>query len=98
MLWEEPVEGFLPHVTLASPYAAETLVVIDHAPTHDGASDVLINLGAEPPSFFARFERMFEIVGQDEEIASAGRERWKFYKARGYEIRPHNLSARDSGN
>ena len=84
MLWEQPAEGFLPHVTLSSPHAAATPVIIDHSITHEGSIDVLINLCAEPPAFFSRFERMFEIVGQDEVLANAGRERWKFYKARGY--------------
>jgi len=89
LLWELQPESFLPHVTLASPHAAATPIIVDHAASHDGAADVLINLshaGAEPPGYFARFERLFEIVGQEEAVATAGRERWKFYKARGYPL------------
>ncbi|MBL8310473.1 MAG: DNA polymerase III subunit chi [Burkholderiales bacterium] len=86
LLWESPAEGFIPHVTLASPHVAHTPVVIDHAATHEGTADVLINLGLTPPPFFARFERLFEIIGQDEGLANAGRERWKFYKERGYAL------------
>lgn len=84
LLWEQPVDSFVPHVTLTSPNAAETPVIIDHSMLHEGSADVLINLSAEPPAFFARFERLFEIVGQDAALATAGRERWAFYKARGY--------------
>ncbi len=86
MLWELPPESFVPHVMLESAHAGVTPIIVDHAPTHDGVADVLINLSAEPPSFFARFERVFEIVGQDDVISEAGRERWKFYKARGYQM------------
>ena len=86
LLWEQPVEGFVPHVTMTSPHVAVTPVIVDHSLTHEGAADVLINLAAEPPAFFARFERLFEIVGQDEALAAAGRERWTFYKARGYPL------------
>ena len=86
LLWEQPVEGFVPHVTMTSPHVAVTPVIVDHSLTHEGAADVLINLAAEPPAFFARFERLFEIVGQDEALAAAGRERWTFYKARGYPV------------
>lgn len=93
MLWELPPEGFVPHVMLSSPHAGVTPIIVDHATTHDGVADVLINLGAEPPSFFARFERLFEIVGQDDVMADAGRERWKFYKARGYNM-THTVMAR----
>lgn len=86
LLWEQPVEGFVPHVTMTSPQAALTPVIVDHSLLHEGAADVLINLSAEPPAFFSRFERMFEIVGSDLTLAAAGRERWAFYKARGYPL------------
>ena len=56
---------------------------------------MLVNLHPAPPPFFSRFERLAEIVGTDEADAAAGRERWKFYKERGYELRPHNLSAKE---
>ena len=55
---------------------------------------MLVNLHPAPPPFFSRFERLAEIVGTDADDAAAGRERWKFYKERGYELRPHNLSQR----
>jgi DNA polymerase III subunit chi len=93
-LWLWPATGFLPHCRLASPLAAETPIVVDHALEHAGPASVLINLHAAPPPFFSRFERLAEIVGTDEADAAAGRERWKFYKARGYEVRSHNLAAR----
>ncbi|TAG03156.1 MAG: DNA polymerase III subunit chi [Betaproteobacteria bacterium] len=84
MLWEQPTDDFLPHVALDSEHAALTPIIVDHAPTHDGGADVLINLAMDSPPFFARFERVFEIVGRDDAVAKAGRERWTFYKARGY--------------
>jgi DNA polymerase III subunit chi len=84
LLWESPEDSFVPHVTFASKHAAVTPIIVDHVATHEGAADVLINLSSQPPTFFARFERVFEIVGQDDALATAGRERWAFYKARGY--------------
>jgi DNA polymerase III subunit chi len=74
--------------------AAETPVLVDHALTHEGPAAVLVNLHPSPPPFFSRFERLVEIIGIDENEAAAGRERWKFYKARGYEVRSHNLAER----
>jgi DNA polymerase-3 subunit chi len=94
LLWCSPATGFLPHCQLASPLAAETPIVVDHAIDHDGPAAVLINLHPQPPPFFSRFERLAEIVSRDEADLAAGRERWKFYKARGYEIRSFDLSAR----
>jgi len=93
-LWLWPATGFLPHCRLASPLAAETPILVDHGLQHDGPAAVLINLHPAPPPFFSRFARLAEIVGADDGEAAAGRERWKFYKARGYEVRAHNLSGR----
>jgi DNA polymerase-3 subunit chi len=93
-LWTRPPTGFLPHCRLASPLAAETPILVDHVLEHEGPAAVLVNLQAAPPPFFSRFERLAEIVGDDEAAVAAGRERWKFYKARGYEIRAHSLAER----
>ena len=69
--------------------------VIDPANAIDGPADVLINLASTPPSFFARFERLAEIVAADEAQVQAGRERWRYYRERGYELRVHDLSERN---
>lgn len=95
LLWQEPQVGFIPHCRLGSPTAAETPVLIDESLEHAGPAAVLINLCAEPPPFFSRFERLVEIVGEDEEQVIAGRARFRFYRERGYELRTHKLSNRD---
>jgi DNA polymerase-3 subunit chi len=93
-LWVDPPTGFLPHCRLASPHAAETPIVVDHALEHSGPAAVLVNLTDAPPPFFSRFERLAEVVGGDEASLARGRERYRFYRERGYELRSHNLSDR----
>lgn len=93
-LWVSPAVGFLPHCRLSGALAAETPIVVDHVLDHQGAAEVLINLQASPPPFFARFARLVEIVGVDEAEVAAGRERWRFYKSRGYEMHQHSLAAK----
>ena len=56
--------------------------------------DVLVNLTLTPPPFFSRFQRLAEIVPADDTPAQAGRERYRFYRERGYELRAHNLAER----
>jgi len=90
LLWVQPATGFLPHCRVSSPLASQTPVWIDHAMEHQGPALVLINLHELPPPFFARFERLAEIVSVDG--AAAARERFRFYRERGYELRTHNLS------
>ena len=94
-LWRLPPTGFLPHCRLASAVAAETPIVVDHALVHEGPAAVLINLHRSPPPFFSRFERLVEIIGAGDDEIAAGRERWRFYKERGYALRSHNLAQRE---
>jgi DNA polymerase-3 subunit chi len=94
LLWVQPALSFLPHCRIDSAIAAETPIWIDERPTHDGIAAVLVNLQADPPPFFSRFERLAEIVGLDDGDTTAGRARFKFYRERGYELRTHNLSER----
>jgi DNA polymerase-3 subunit chi len=94
LLWLVPAIGFLPHCRLASPLAAETPIVVDHVLEHQGPAAVLINLHPSPPPFFSRFERLAEIVSREDGDAAAGRERFRFYRERGYELRTHDLAER----
>lgn len=92
MLWSIPATGFLPHCRARDPLADVTPVIVDHDPgelTHD---QVLLNLGSERPVFFSRFQRLIEIVTADEADRLAARERFRFYRDRGYEIRSHDMS------
>jgi DNA polymerase-3 subunit chi len=93
-LWKSPPTGFLPHCRLASPLAQNTPILVDHTLQHEGPAAVLINLHPSPPPFFSRFERLVEIVGVDDADAASGRERWRYYKERGYALRSHSLAAR----
>jgi len=91
LLWTTPPTGFVPHCSASSTLAASTPVIIDHhgqEPVHD---QLLLNLRNEWPPFFARFERLIEIVTLEEEDKQLARERYKFYRDRGYGIRTHDL-------
>ena len=80
-LWLQPPTSFVPHCKMDSAVAADTPIWIGHSLEHVGPAAVLVNLHPAPPPFFSRFERLAE--------------RWKFYKERGYELRPHNLSGKE---
>jgi DNA polymerase III subunit chi len=91
-LWLRPPIAFLPHCRVASALAGQTPIWVDHVDDHPGPASVLINLQANPPSFFSRFERLAEIVGIEDADAAAGRERYRYYRERGYELRTHSLA------
>ena len=96
-LWMHPPGGFIPHVRSDSPLAAETPVLIADTLDADDLqsfshNERLFNLSAEIPPGFARFTSVIEVVGQQDAERLAARERVKFYKDRGYEIKYFDLS------
>ncbi len=93
LLWTSPAIGFLPHALAGTPIAAETPIIIDHLADNLAHDDLLVNLRNEWPPFFSRFQRLIEIVSLDETDRLAARERYGFYRDRGYPIKSHNLGS-----
>jgi DNA polymerase-3 subunit chi len=91
MLWTSPPTGFIPHCAASDPLAKETPIIVDYLGAEPLCDQVLLNLRPEWPPFFGRFERLVEIVSVDDEDKQQARERFKFYRDRGYEIRAHDL-------
>ena len=86
-LWSNPAIGFLPHCRPQHRLADVTPIILDHEGERLVHDDVLINMRDRYPPFFSRFRRLIEIVGLDEVDRSAARERYRFYRDRGYEIK-----------
>jgi DNA polymerase-3 subunit chi len=95
MLWSTPAIGFIPHCRPDNRLAAVTPVIVDHEGAHLLHDQVLLNLRHHWPPFFSRFQRLIEIVGLDEEDRRLARERYKFYRDRGYEIQNHDMSKKE---
>ena len=94
-LWTFDPLSFVPHVLATDPLADQTAVLLTADASADGAGlpashhEVLVNLDAQWPKFFSRFDYLMEIVGEDDAERSAGRARWKFYAERGYKLEHH---------
>ena len=95
MLWQYPAAAFIPHCLSNDEHAADIPVIIGHLPEPFPHSEVLISLHNICLPFFSRFERVIEIVGKDTEDARLGRERYGFYRERGYEMRHFDLSKKN---
>jgi DNA polymerase-3 subunit chi len=92
LLWSQPATGFVPHCAGDSPLAGETPIVIAADPERAGRFDCLLNLGNEVPPAFSRFEELVEIVSVEEEVRLPARERFKFYRQRGYALDNQDIS------
>jgi DNA polymerase-3 subunit chi len=95
LLWTWPATGFVPHCSLHDPLAPDTPVLIAADAEAPARCELLLNLAASCPPHFERFERLLEVVGADEGERAAGRERYRYYRSRGYAIANHDLAQRD---
>ncbi|SNS98280.1 DNA polymerase III, chi subunit [Noviherbaspirillum humi] len=87
LLWTFSDLDFLPHAQSHEPHAAMTPIIL----TADDEAElphrqILVNLSDRTPAAFASFERMFEIVSSEENDRALGRERYRYYKDRGYPL------------
>ena len=92
LLWTWPATSFVPHCAVHDALAAHTPVLIAGAPESLAAGEVVRNHDAATPPAFERFERLLEIVALEDEDRRAARERYRFYRERGYRIADHDLA------
>ncbi len=95
-LWTFSALDFLPHVTLPSPRAAQTPIWISGEPPQE-PRDLLLLLDDDPaPDFthwFARFDRIIDVVSAAEEDRARGRSRFKAYRNAGLFPVAHEVGA-----
>jgi len=93
-LWTFSPLDFIPHCKIESELSAHTPVVLaehlDEVPHHG----ILLNLGMSVPEHFARFERLLEVVGDMPDDLNAGRDRYRFYRDRGYPMNTYKPTQR----
>ena len=92
LLWHYPATSFIPHCRSDAGEAEHMPVILNLSGDRFPHHDLLISLHNECVPFFSRFERVIEIIGNDTEDSRMGRERFKYYRDRGYELRHFDLS------
>ena len=97
LLWTFSEGSFVPHAVDSDGLDAElgraTPVRIGAGSEPRFEAELLVNLDHAVPLFFSRFERVAEIVGAGPEEKAAARERFRFYRDRGYALETHAIGA-----
>ncbi len=93
LLWTFRAGSFVPHALDGDEAADEAPIHIGHGDEPRHHDQVLINLAPEVPLFFSRFERVADLVDQDDETRKQGRERFRFYRDRGYPLENHTINS-----
>jgi len=96
LLWHYPAVAFIPHCFSDSSEAEQVPVLLNHGGDKFPHHDLMISLHSECLPFFSRFDRVIEIISNDAEDSRLGRDRYKFYRDRGYELRHIDLSHADT--
>lgn len=90
LLWTFEDTAFLPHSTnVLDPDSPITLHETEAPEQH---CEVLINLADNVPAYIGRFERVADVVGGSDSARADGRERWRFFKERGYPLEHHEIA------
>ncbi|MGJ7486889.1 DNA polymerase III subunit chi [Variovorax sp. LT2P21] len=93
-LWQLSAVDFIAHCRASaepSVLARSPVVLMDGADAALPHQQVLLNLDAPVPSGFERFERLIDIVTDDELDRQEARARWRHYADRGYAITRHQF-------
>jgi DNA polymerase III subunit chi len=97
LLWTWNDRSFLPHVLdapdLDAGLAAATPVRIGTGMEPSFEAQILVNLDSRVPLFFSRFDRVAEIVGGGTVQRESARERFRFYRDRGYALETHKIGS-----
>ena len=100
LLWTFRPGSFLPHGTedqaVQAPAQKPLNIIVGHSGQQPSAfvnkdNDLLINLTESITDNFSRFDRVAEVVLGDEASKAKSRERYKFYRDRGYPLHIHNV-------
>lgn len=92
-LWSVQPDAFLAHTVIGE---APSLIQISANGQCGEHHDILINLCAETPAYFSRFERVFEVVCQEPVQLQASRDRYRRYNDNGYPIERFDLRQRSA--
>ena len=102
LLWTFSPGSFIPHALIdknpVSPPLEPVIVGLNLEQTNNDSTyqaknnwDLMINLSPNVPAFFSRYLRVIEVVDSDSTRKLEGRDRYRFYKDRGYTLKHHKI-------
>ena len=87
----QPMRKSMTESTTSTGTSAMARVLIGTTAQPPRRPELLINLGAPVPEWFAECPRVIEIVAADAQSKAAGRERYRAYREQGVPLRTHEV-------
>ena len=96
LLWVFNPNAFIPHAQYLNklqptPTPGSISVLIGQEEPPLDFHDVLLSLSPEVPASFSRFQRLIEFAGDTDAEKQQSRQRFRFYRDRGYALETHSL-------
>lgn len=92
LLWTFRAGSFVPHAQVSQSSGQDHPVLIGEDATAAKGADLLVNLSSSVPSFYSAFQRVIEVVGEDDTERTSARERFRFYRDQGLSPQSHRVS------
>jgi DNA polymerase-3 subunit chi len=96
LLWTFRPGSFVPHhrtEQAVAPNAAKSPVVISHKFDLATNADMLVNLSGCVPDQLDSFQRIAEVIADDENAKLSARQRFRLYRELGSELHSHSMTA-----
>jgi len=94
LLWTFSQGSFIPHrIVHEGPDVAPlepVIIGLNRAPLGE-RWDLMINLATDVPEFFSRYRRVVEVVDGNATRRAQSRDRYRFYRDRGYTLNTHQV-------
>ena len=91
LLWQYAASSFIPHMTLDDSGDSRDSVSVGTSLAGAKHADVLINLGKQASQAGDQFSRINEVISADHESLKQGRNRYRDYKRKNYQVATFKL-------
>lgn len=93
LLWTFRENSFIPHNLQGEGPEPPPPIQIGYQGEPRGYQDILLNLSPSIPPFYRRFQRIMEIIPNNDDAKEKGRTRFKVYREAGAVIETHSIES-----
>ena len=91
LLWTFSELDFIPHATVETESGQEP-VIIGMIDRQGDSKTILINLSTKMAEDYSSYSRVFELIGTDPDVITAGRDRYRRYRKMNDQVNNHHIA------
>jgi DNA polymerase-3 subunit chi len=91
LLWTFSELDFIPHATVETESGQEP-VIIGMIDRQGDSKTILINLSTKMAEDYSSYSRVFELIGNDPNVKTAGRDRYRRYRKMNDQVNNHHIA------